>query len=383
MRSRKIARPRASPGGDPNRESAAVGPPPTHATADLTWDQARRAILPLMRADDRASIVGITREYAYLIVVLSACTWVQGRWRAGDLPTYAFLPAAVVGAAAVAAGQHRLSGLAHDASHGVLFRGRLVNDLASDLLLMFPLLAYTQTYRAAHLGHHRWVNDPARDPDLVRLNTPTPLRFPMPKRRFWRRYVVDALWPPSALGYLLGRFKAANRPAVDGPEIHAPYRRRVAGCLRGAYWLVLLGAIQAAHAWPTFLAFWVAPLLTFYPLFMQLREVAHHANAPDDGDLTNSRVFRVHPLLHFAVFPHGQAFHLTHHLFAMVPGHKVAEADATLRRHPPYREQVVVCRGYFFRTRGTIGPSVLDLLAAESPRGREPHPRLDARVRSS
>lgn len=347
------------------------------ANPDLTWPEAQRAIAPLMRADGRASAAGIAREYAYLIATISGCVWLQSRWAAGAMPTWAFLPGAALGIGAVAAGQHRLSGLAHDASHFVLFKGRLANDLAADLLLMFPLCGFTQTYRAAHLGHHRWVNDPDRDPDLIRLNTPVPLRFPLPKRAFWRRYVLDALWPPTILGYLFGRFKAANLPSGEVPEVHAPYRRRVAGCLRGAYWLAAVGTIQALHAWPTFWAFWVLPLLTVYPLYMQLREVAHHANAPDDGDLTNSRVFRVHPLMNFAVFPHGQAFHLTHHLFAMIPSHRAATADAILRRYRPYREQVVVCRGYFFRARGTAGPSVLDLLAT-SPARRLQHSIMSA-----
>ena len=71
----------------------------------------------------------------------------------------------------------------------------------------------------------------------------------------------------------------------------------------------------------------------------------------------------VHPVLSACVFPYGQAFHLTHHLVSMVPHHRVAEADAILRRYPPYRDGVVVCRGYFWRTPGTDGPSVLDELA--------------------
>src|SRR5206468_3088935 len=70
-----------------------------------------------------------------------------------------------------------------------------------------------------------------------------------------------------------------------------------------------------------------------------------------------------HPLLGAVVFPYGQAFHLTHHLFAMVPHHRIARAHAILTRHPPYREGVIVCQGFFFRRPGTVGPSLLDLLS--------------------
>ena len=66
--------------------------------------------------------------------------------------------------------QHRLSGLGHEGSHYALFRNRLANELASDLLCMFPLMAMTQRFRVTHLAHHQYLNDPERDPDNARLH---------------------------------------------------------------------------------------------------------------------------------------------------------------------------------------------------------------------
>ena len=168
------------------------------------------------------------------------------------------------------------------------------------------------------------------------------------------------------LPYLFGRAKAANLSGVAEPELRSVYRKKVARCLRGTYWLGLFTAIHALHVWPVFFLFWVVPLLTVYPFLMQLREIAHHSNAPDDGDLTNSRVFIINPILSAAVFPYGQAFHLTHHLFAMVPHYRVAKVHAVLMQNREYRERVVICQGYFFRTLGTSGPSVLDVLEKSS-----------------
>ena len=333
------------------------------ADADLTWDEAHREVVRLMRVDHWTNIRFIAREYLGLALTLAGCAWAYRAWASGGLSGLAFLPLATLGVFAVAAFQHRLSGLAHDASHYTLFQHRLANELASDLLLMFPLFAMTRKYREAHLGHHRFVNDPGRDPDLVRLNHPDPHHFPISKPGFWLRYVVRGLWPPSILRYLLGRARAANLGSGSNREVKGVYRVRVARSIRGAYWLSVLSAVHLSGGWPVFWLFWVLPILTAYPLYMQLREIAHHSNAPDDGDLTNSRVFEVHPLLAAVVFPYGQAFHLTHHLFAMVPHHRIARAHAILRRHRPYRETVTVCRGFFFRRIGTDGPSVLDLLS--------------------
>ena len=337
------------------------------ANQDLTWDEVHRAVVPLMKADNRTNWGYLAREYAALIVILAVGAKVLGAWSVGSLSTLAFVPSAIAIVVLVAAMQHRLSGLAHDASHYVLFKNRLANELVSDLMLMFPIVAMTQKYRQAHLGHHQFVNDPDRDPDLLRFNHPHPHPFPVSKGTFWLRYVVKGLWPPAMLSYLFGRAKAAN--LGGGHDLRNVYRVRVARCMRGSFWLSMFCAIHVMQVWPVFFLFWVVPLLTVYPLLMQLREIAHHCNAPDDGDLTNSRVFKVHPVLAAAVFPYGQAFHLTHHLFAMVPHYRIAQVHEILMRHAPYREQVVVCRGYFFRTRGTNGPSVLDILA-KGPAGR-------------
>jgi fatty acid desaturase len=328
---------------------------------DLSWPEVHRRLVPLMRADNLTNIGFILLEYVVLAVSLAGCVLAYRAWSEGKLATAGFVPLAALGMFAVAAVQHRLSGLGHEASHYAMLRNKLANELVSDIFCMFPLMAMTQQFRATHLGHHRYVNDPQRDPDLMRLNRPVPMRWPLAPWGFVRRYVLGALWPPLLLGYLWGQAKNAN--VSGGSELRNVYRFRVGRCLRGAYWLSVLTVIHATGAWPIFWLFWVLPLLTFYPFLMQLREVAHHSNAPDAGDLTNSRVFRVHPLWSACVFPYGQDFHLTHHLFAMLPHYRMAEAHALLMRYPPYREQVTICRGFFFRTLGTSGPSVLEELA--------------------
>src|SRR5262245_32383319 len=48
------------------------------------------------------------------------------------------LPVGFIAIVLVGAGQHQLGGLAHEAVHHILFRNRYLNDLASDLLCLFP-----------------------------------------------------------------------------------------------------------------------------------------------------------------------------------------------------------------------------------------------------
>ena len=112
----------------------------------------------------------------------------------------------------IAAFQHRLSGLGHEASHYSLFKNRLANELVSDLLCMFPLMAMTQRFRITHLGHHQFLNDAERDPDVPRLHFDEDrYPFPMSKATFWYRYVVLSIWPPLLLTDLLRVLHAAPR----------------------------------------------------------------------------------------------------------------------------------------------------------------------------
>jgi len=338
---------------------------------DLSWDEVHRRLVPLQRADNSTNIGYLTLEYVGLVVTLVGCAWLYRGWESGTLGAGLAIPLFLAGMVVVATIQHRLSGLGHDASHYALFRNRFANDFVSDVLCMFPLMAMTQRFRVTHLGHHQFLNDPVRDPDVGRLHfDEVRYPFPMRKRTFWYRYVLLAAWPPKLLQYLIGQAKNAN--ATNGMrEMRCVYRFRVGRCMRGAYWLSVLSLVHLNGLWPIFFLFWVAPLLTFYAFFMQLREIAHHSNAPEDGEFSHSRNFHCHPILNWAIFPYGQDYHLTHHVFGVMPHYNLARANDVLMSYPPYREQAVSCSGYFFPRWGTSGPTVLDVLSGKAARSLE------------
>ena len=74
--------------------------------------------------------------------------------------------------------------LVHDAAHGALFRNRKLNDWVSDWLLAFPVLTDTKAYRAYHLEHHKYVQQP-KDPDIG-LSAPFPITKSSFRRKLWR-----------------------------------------------------------------------------------------------------------------------------------------------------------------------------------------------------
>ena len=150
----------------------------------------------LRRTDNYWNLLYLLRIYVYFTVVIGAAVCFD-LYRAAMGWSFLWdVPVGLLTILLVGAGQHQLSGLAHEAVHHILFRNRWLNDLASDLLCMFPLFSSTHHYRLQHLAHHQFVNDPERDPDVSQLKTSGHwLHFPVGKRAFLRTLVEATVAP--------------------------------------------------------------------------------------------------------------------------------------------------------------------------------------------
>src|SRR6516225_5469490 len=139
----------------------------------------------LRRTDNVTNIYYFIRIYLYFAVVIGGTLWFYQIADELGLGWWWNVPVTIAAIVLVGAGQHQLTGLAHEAAHHILFKSRFLNDLASDWLCMFPLYSSTQHYRLQHLAHHQFVNDPLRDPDISQLQTSGHwLNFPLGKGVF-------------------------------------------------------------------------------------------------------------------------------------------------------------------------------------------------------
>ncbi len=265
--------------------------------------------------------------------------------------------------------QNRLSVLVHESSHYMLFKNRVLNDLAANFFLLFPVYGAIANYRRGHWEHHRYVNDPQRDPDLLRLSKHLPRDFPVSRARFFWEHIVWQLNVISGIRYIKGRALYVAIPMKDN-EKAKPVKtsdalgRPLTFTLRMAYIAALFTVLTVYGWWPHYILFWIVPFLTFYPMVLFVREIAHHGNtADDDGDFTNSRVYRSNLLEHEIFFPFGEWNHVMHHLFPSIPHHKTRQAHDVLLRYAPYRDTVVTCNGFFSKYDASDEPTVLDVLA--------------------
>jgi fatty acid desaturase len=195
---------------------ATITPSPSKSLQDA---RLKEKLQELRRTDNYTNIYYFLRTYLFLGLVIGGTIWfchAGGEW---GLSWWWNVPVTLAAIILVGAGQHQLTGLAHEAAHHILFKNRLVNDLASDWLCMFPLFSSTQHYRLQHLAHHQFVNDPARDPDISQLQTSGHwLDFPLGKGVFLRT-LVKQLWIPNLIRYMRIRARYNAIPSDKNPYL--------------------------------------------------------------------------------------------------------------------------------------------------------------------
>lgn len=329
-----------------------------------------REIKQLCAANNWMNWLVLLGEYTIFALTAAACVaWYQHVTTSGwsiawAVPVY-LLAVLVIGVWT----QNRLAVLIHESSHYSLFKNRVLNELASNWFVAFPFFAAIHNYRAGHWGHHRHVNDPENDPDLLRLQKHQPRDFPISRGRFLWEYCMLQLMPHKAISYLKGRalyamIPAKNQERAKNIEVLPKSWFRA---LRITYYVILCTALTQLGWWPHYVLLWLVPMVTFYPVVLFLREIAHHGNYPDNGDFTNSRIYGGKWLEREIFFPFGEWNHVLHHMFPTVPWYRTHEAHAVLMRYPPYRENVVYCDGFFVKgDRRSQAPTVLDVLAKPS-----------------
>jgi fatty acid desaturase len=201
-------------------------------------------ISPLRATDNVTNWFYIAADYAALALILCGSVGFFENRAAWGLSFWWNVPVAMLAVLGVGMVQHRFAGLVHEGAHYILFKNRLLNEWASDLLCMFPLVSTTAQYRVMHLGHHDHVNDWDRDPELVNMGETRMMNcFPMSVRRFLHNFYVRSLWPPRLFEYLWDNFYCitlgnARHPYEDravGPKPPMLGKFRVTSLLGLAY----------------------------------------------------------------------------------------------------------------------------------------------------
>ena len=206
----------------------------------------------------------------------------------------------------------------HESVHRTAFASRRLNDavawLAGAVLILPP-----EYFRAFHFAHHRYTQDPARDPELA---LPAPAKL---STYLWRATGLPN-WGKRlrvTLGHALtGR---VNEPFIaDGKHRSVVREARVLWLCYGAV-LALSFYFRSSGA----LLYWIVPAVLGQP-FLRLYLMSEHMGCELSDDMyANTRTTYTNAAVRLLAWQ--MPYHVEHHAFPAVPFHALARVNALIR----------------------------------------------------
>jgi fatty acid desaturase len=216
-------------------------------------------------------------------------------------------------------GLRGLENLVHETAHfNHSRRRRRLNDWIGNLLCAYPLLQSVGGFRTAHQDHHLLFGS-ERDPDCVRYRLLGIDRIEHTNALKFLMYVFLSM--PAYLRGFYGQFAGNRRQVFVTCSFHGV--------------LVFFGSLLLTpHFWLLWVVYVVVPFVFYLPVHRSVAEASKHRyeNATSEFAATFSHLgFFQRWFLH----PHGDAFHLLHHLIPGIPHWKMPHAHRSLLKLDP------------------------------------------------
>lgn len=258
---------------------------------------------------ERSDLHGAVQTGLHLALIAGAGVLValSGPWTV--------LPAVVLLGAAQAA----LFAPIHETMHLTAFRSRRANQVVG-WIVAAPSLLNWHFYAPFHLAHHRFTQDPERDPELTPM--PPGTRFGWLKRvlaiPYWmtRARVIAACWRGdlSAFPYIPEKDRTKVIRSVRAMSVAVPGTAVLAG---------------AAWGWTVPLLYWVGPQLLGQPLLRMYLLTEHTGCTHDRNGLTNTRTVLTNWIMRRLMW--NMPYHTEHHLYPSIPFHRLPDAHRAVR----------------------------------------------------
>jgi fatty acid desaturase len=218
---------------------------------------------------------------------------------------YLLLPAMVVHGIAVVT----MFAPMHECVHRTAFASRAANDALG--WIVGVLAFYNATYyRYFHAAHHRYTQDPARDPELIYPKAGDRLAYlkEISGVTFWVRRAID--YPRLALGL-----------TAQAPFVPANARHAIALSMSAQLLIYLIAALSIAIGFHAALYFWFLPAVLAQP-FLRAVLITEHTGCGRDADgLRNTRTTLASFPIRLLMW--NMPYHAEHHLFPSVPFHRL------------------------------------------------------------
>jgi fatty acid desaturase len=206
----------------------------------------------------------------------------------------------------------------HECVHKTAFKTPWLNETIG--WIAGALCWYNFTFfRRYHTWHHRYTQDPQRDPELSD-----------PKPRRLLAYVVHISGIPFWLNKPRELVQLALGYLDQYPFVPPQARREIAWSARAQLGLYLaLAVVSLVFQSALVLWYWLLPAILAQPLLRALLIVEHTGCSLDANGLTNTRTTLASWPIRFLMW--NMPYHAEHHLYPSIPFHCLPRAHRHLR----------------------------------------------------
>lgn len=210
--------------------------------------------------------------------------------------------------------------LLHETTHKTPFKSGWLNTAAgwiSGLAVVLP----PDWFRQFHMAHHRYTQDPEKDPELLYGGEPTT----------WKAYAWAVTGVPVWISHFKTVFKNAAGQCHDG---FVPQARR--GHVQREAWIMIAvygTAIGMSVVLQSDLLLWtlVVPAVLGQP-FLRLYLMAEHGRCPFVADMfENTRTTMTNRFVRWVAW--NMPYHTEHHAYPTVPFHKLPHLHGLMQPH--------------------------------------------------
>jgi fatty acid desaturase len=236
-------------------------------------------------------------------------------------PVFVWLPVNLLAFCLIARSQRALECLVHEASHYNWSTRPGINDLAANLLAALPVFSSVQRYRASHILHHRYFGS-TYDPDRIR----------------YEELEIDDLDRSSLKAFASGTI-------VRLPAYFLSWWRTIglnpALFLVSIFWQLAIFVAPASvildigRGLLVWVIWWLIPLILVLPPLRFVAEAGEHVyNGP--SNLFQATITNCGPIHRWLFHPHGDGYHLIHHLCPKIPHYNLKASHWFLMRIDPH-----------------------------------------------
>jgi fatty acid desaturase len=204
----------------------------------------------------------------------------------------------------------------HECVHRTAFASRAANDVVG--WIAGVLSFYNATfYRHFHAWHHRYTQDPTRDPELIYPKAAS-------RRQYLREIMGINFWVRRAIDYPV---LALGRTGL--PFIPESAQRSIALSMSSQLLIYAAGFVSIVLGSYAVLFYWFLPSVLAQPFLRALLIVEHTGCSLDRNGLTNTRTTLTGLPIRLLMW--NMPYHAEHHLHPAVPFHQLPRLHRKIR----------------------------------------------------